>query len=168
MWSRTLLAGIAGVVLASCSPTMTPQDRAVEAQLVRDRTTAWVRAYNNRAVDSLATYYLQTADLTVVWPGGQRASGWEEESGIQRDYFRELRTVNMVAQDVRVEVLGMAAALVTFRHSTDEIRGSDRDLYAGQGTLVWVKPEPRAPWVIRAQHLSRAPVSAPPAGARGR
>lgn len=161
MWSRILLAGIAGVVLASCSPGLTPQERAVEAQMVRDRTTAWVRAYNNREVDSLATYYLQTADLTVVWPGGQRTYGWEEEAGIQRDYFRELRTVNLVAQDVRVEVLGAAAALVTFRHSTDEIRGSDRDLYSGQGTMVWVKPDSRAPWVIRAQHLSRSPASSP-------
>jgi ketosteroid isomerase-like protein len=164
MWSRTLLAGVAGVVLAACAPKMTPQERAVEEQLVRDRTTGWVRALNNRAADSLATYYLQTADLTVVWPGGQRTYGWEEEATAQREFLRGLTGLNLGPQDVRVEVMGQTAALVTFRHSTDEIRGTDRDIFSGDGTLVWVKPDSRSPWVIRAQHLSRSPAPAAVSG----
>lgn len=167
MWGRTLLIGLAGAAVVSCTARMTPQERAVEEQVVRDRTTAWVRALNNRAVDSLATFYLQTPALTAAWPGGQRTNGWEEEAGVQRDYLREIRTLNFVAQDVRVEVLGAGAALATFRTSADEIRGTERDLFTGQGTLVWVRPEPRGPWVIRAQHLSRTP-SAPPPPAQGR
>jgi hypothetical protein len=156
MVRRTLLIGLAGAGLASCTPRMTPQERSVEEQVVRDRTNAWIRQFNNRNRDSLATYYLQSSDLTVAWPGS-RSSGWDDESATQQEYFRGVSTLNLVAQDLRVEVLAPNVALATFRHSTDEIRGTDRDLYSGNGTLVWVRPEPRSAWVIRAAHLSRAP-----------
>jgi len=167
MLRRTLLVLLAGAPLASCTPTMTPQERSVEEQMVRDRTTAWVRALNNRQVDSLATYYLQAPELTVAWPGGQRTGGWEEESAAQREAFRGLSTLNLVAQDVRVEVLAPNVAVATFRHSTDEIRGTDRDLFTGHGTMIWIKPDPRGRWVIRALQMSRSP-SAPaaPSGRR--
>jgi hypothetical protein len=159
MLRRTLWLGLAGVAIASCAPTMTPQERGVEEQVVKDRTNAWIRTYNNRDRDSLATFYLQAPELTVAWPGA-RTSGWEEEAAAHQEYFRGVSTLNVVAQDLRVEVLAPNVAVATFRHSTDEIRGTERDLYAGNGTLVWVKPEPEAAWVIRAAHISRTPAPA--------
>jgi hypothetical protein len=157
MLHRTLLVAAAGAALAACTPRMTPQERAVEEQLIQDRTNAWVRALNNRARDSLATFYLQTPSLTVAWPAGQRTSGWDEETAAQQEYFRGVTALNLVTQDLRVDVLAPNTALATFRHSTDEIRGTDRDLFSGNGTMVWVKPDPRGRWVIRALHLSRTP-----------
>jgi hypothetical protein len=167
MLRRTLLMLLAGVPLASCTPKMTPQERSVEEQMVRDRTTAWVRALNNRQLDSLPAFYLQTPELTAAWPDGQRTSGWEEESAAQREAFRGLSTLNLVAQDVRVEVLAPNVAVATFRHSTDAIRGTDRDLFSGHGTMIWIKPDPRGLWVIRALQMSRTPATpAAPSGRR--
>jgi ketosteroid isomerase-like protein len=159
MLQRTLLVLLASAPLASCAPKMTPQERSVEEQVVRDRATSWVRAFNNRQLDSLATFYLQTPELTVAWPDGQRTSGWEEESAAQREAFRGLSTVNLVAQDVRVEVFAPNVAAATFRHSTDEIRGTERDLFAGHGTMIWIKPDPRGQWLIRALQMSRSPAA---------
>jgi hypothetical protein len=167
MLRRTLLVLLASAPLASCAPKMTPQERSVAEQAVNDRTTSWVRAFNNRRLDSLATFYLQSPELTAAWPDGQRTSGWEEESAAQREAFRGVSSMNLVAQDVRVEVLAPNVAVATFRHSTDEIRGTDRDLFTGHGTMVWTKPDPRGLWVIRALQLSRSP-SAPAEPARRR
>jgi hypothetical protein len=157
MLRRTLLVLVMGAPLAACTPRMTPQERSVEEGMVRDRVTAWVRAFSNRAADSLATFYLQTPELVVAWPGGPTSNGWEEEAAAQREHFRGMSNLNVVAQDVHVEVLAPNVALVTFRHSTDQIRGTDRDLFSGHGTMVWIKPESRGPWLIRAQQLSRTP-----------
>lgn len=161
MLRRTLLALVTGFPLVSCTSRMTPQERSVEEGMVRDRMTAWVRAFSNRAVDSLATFYRQAPELLVAWPGGQRSNGWDEEAAAQREYFRGVSTLNVVAQDVHVDVLAPNVALVTFRHSTDEIRGTDRDLFSGHGTMVWIRPEVPGAWVIRSQQLSRSPGAAP-------
>jgi ketosteroid isomerase-like protein len=163
MLRRTLLIGIAGVTLASCAQRMTRQEQALEEQMVRDRATAWVRAFSNRDVDSLATFYLQDPDLTVAWPDGRRLNGWDAESQAQRGYFDGMTTMNLVAQDLQVRVLAPDAALVTFRHSTDEIRGTNRDLFSGQGTLLWTKLDAAGSWVILAQQLSRTPAAPPEA-----
>jgi hypothetical protein len=165
MLRRMLSCGLVCGAVAACTPTMTPQERSVEEQIVRDRTTAWIRSFNNQNRDSLANYYLQTPELTVAWPTGL-SNGWEEERGMQEEYFRAVSSLNMVAQDVRVAVLAPNVAVVTFRHSTDEIRGTDRpqrDLFSGGATMVWIRPDPRSSWVIRNAQLSRNAAAAAPA-----
>lgn len=160
MLRPTLLIGLSAVIVASCTQRMTRQEQAVEEQLVRDRATAWVRAYNNRTLDSLAEFYLQGPELTVAWPDGRRTRGWEEESAAQREYLREVTTMNLVVQDLQIEVFSPVVALTTFRHSADAVRGTERDLFTGLGTLVWTKSGTGS-WVIRALQLSRTPAPPP-------
>ena len=54
-------------------------------------------------------------------------------------------------------------ALTTFRHSldiTDSLAG--RQLYAGFGTLVWVKDPDDNRWKIHSRQISRNPPAPPP------
>jgi ketosteroid isomerase-like protein len=166
MLRRTLLIGLASVALAACAQKMTRQERAVEEQVVRDRLTAWDRVLNNKDLDSLAQFYLQSPEVTVAWPDGHRTNGWDEESQSLRDFFGKVASINLVMQDVKVYVLGPTVAITTFRHSADLILyTTEREIFSGLGTLVWVKPDSKSPWVIQAEQLSRSPAPAPAAPA---
>lgn len=173
MMRHALLIGLTGVALAACGQQMTPRDRAVDEQLVRDRATAWARTFSNRQRDSLATFYQQTPAFTFAWPDGRRTSGWEEESKAQQDFFATVTQTNLVLQDVKVEILTPALALVTFRHTADFIVGGSggnpaRNYFTGLGTMLWTKPDARGVWMVHAGQLSTtpAPAAAAPAGRR--
>jgi hypothetical protein len=173
MMRHTLLIGLACVALAACEQQMTPQDRAVEEQLVRDRVTGWARTFSNRNQDSLATFCQQTPEFTFAWPDGRRTSGWDEESKAEKDFFSNVTQTNLVLQDVNVEVLSPALALVTFRHTADFIVGGSggnpvRNYFSGLGTMLWAKPNPKGLWVLRAGQFSATLPPPAPAGPAGR
>lgn len=152
-----LLAGVAGIALTGCAQEMSRAERSVQEQILSDRLTGWSRTLNNRDADSLAAFYHQAGTLTVAWPDGRRTRGWEEEAAAQQEFFRGIATLNIALQDQAVEVLDSDVAVTTFRYSADLILTStDRDIFSGQGTLVWVKPEGSDTWVIHAEHLSRS------------
>lgn len=153
-----LLAGAAGLALAGCAQEMSRAERSVQEQILSDRLTAWSRTLNNRDADSLAAYYHQDPTLTVAWFDGRTTRGWEEEQAAQEEFFRGIATMNLVVQDRRIEVLGTDAAVTTFRYSADLILAStERDIFSGNGTIVWVKPADSDRWVIHTAHLSRSP-----------
>jgi hypothetical protein len=173
MVRHTLLIGLACVGLAACEQHMTPQDRAVEEQLLRDRVTGWARAFSNRNRDSLATFYEQTPEFTFAWADGRQTNGWDEESKAQQDFFANVTQTNLVPQDVKVEVFTPAVALVTFRHTADFIVGGTganpvRNYFSGLGTMIWTKPDAKGLWLLRAGQLSATPPPPAPAAPAGR
>ena len=152
-----LLAAMACAVAIGCtSSELPPQDRAVQEQALGDRVQSWSRIFNNRDRDSLATFYEDNMQVTMVMPTGDRYQGWDEVSAALRDFYRSIARVNLVLQDVRVDVITRDVAVTAFRHSTDIILAStDRDLYSGQGVLVWVRDKETDMWKIRVQIMSR-------------
>jgi ketosteroid isomerase-like protein len=165
------LIGLACVALAGCEQQITPQDRAVAEQALRDRVTGWARTFSNRDRDSLATFYEQTPAFTFAWADGRRTNGWEEEAKAQQEFFGAVTQTNLVLQDVKVEVFTSAVALVTFRHTADFIVGGDgaspqRNYFTGLGTMVWTKPAPKGLWVLHAGQMSATPPPAAPAPRR--
>lgn len=158
MLRTTLLVAAACAAVAGCAQELTRQERAVQEQILRDRVSGWSRALNNRDADSLATYYHQDEALTVAWPDGRRTRGWEEEAEAIRGMFRTVARMNLVVQDLEIDVLAPNVALATFRHSADIIlTTTDRDIFTGQGTLVWTKVGEEDVWRIRAEQISRDP-----------
>ncbi len=161
MLRTTLLVAVVCAAAAGCSPQLTRQERAVQERILSDRMTAWARVLNNRDRDSLAIFYDQVPELTVAWPDGRRTHGWEEQAEAVRDFFRVVARINRVVQEEAIDVLSLDVAVATFRHSTDIIlMTTDREIFTGQGTLVWVRNEARD-WVIHLEHISRNPGSSP-------
>ncbi len=160
MLRSIVLIAFIGVLAAACGPKdLTRQERAVEEQMLRDRMTGWSRAVNNRDVDSLAGYYYQGPELTVAWMEGNRTRGWEEQETALREFYQRVGMMNLVVQDPVHEVLTRNFALTTFRYSGDVVmRTTERDVFSGQGTLLWYKPGSERTWRIYVQHLSRTPV----------
>jgi hypothetical protein len=156
-----LVMALGGVALAGCGPAaMTRQEIAVQEQNLQARVQGWARAFSNRQRDSLATYYDQTANLSMAWPDGDRRNGWEEETAKHEEFFTMARQVNLVLQDPRVEILSSTAAVVTFRHAMDVIIGDvnpERRYFTGQGTIVWTRVDDRSPWVIHIGQVSETP-----------
>jgi len=161
MRRQMLGAVLAGVALAACRPAaMTRQEIAVQEQNLDARVQGWARAFSNRDRDSLATFYDQTAALSMAWPDGDRRSGWEDEMAKHQEFFNLARQVNLVLQDPRVEVLSPSAAIVTFRYAMDVIIGEvspERRYFTGQGTMVWTRVDDRSPWVIHVGQISETP-----------
>lgn len=158
MTRSVVLTGVAALLLTGCAQEMSRAERAVQEQIVEDRLEAWSLALNNRDLDTLAAYYHQDPSLTVAWPDGRRTRGWLEEQAAQEEFFGGILSLNVVPQDRVVEVLGARAAVATFRYSADIVlANTDRDIFSGQGTILWTKPEGTTEWVIHAEHLSRNP-----------
>lgn len=158
MLRSTMLLGLAGVLVAGCSQQLSRQEIAVEEQRVRERVTGWARAIGNRDTGELAAFYHQVPELTVAWMSGTRTRGWEEERETQRQFFRSIARANLVISDLSVEILSATVALTTFRHSSDIIKTStDRDIFSGNGTIVWMRDETDNLWKIHAAQISRNP-----------
>ena len=158
MMRSLLLIGVVAAVLAGCARPITRQERSVQEQLVSERVADWARTFNNRGQNALAEFYYQGPELTVVWPSGNRTGGWEEQAQALAAFYRDVARLNIVVQDVSVELLTHDVALATFRHSADIIlTTTDRDIFTGQGTMVWMKNPDDEIWRIRAEQVSRDP-----------
>ena len=154
-WTRMSVV-LASVAVLGCQvPALTPQQRAVEQQIVRDRFTAWTTALNNKELDSLLAMYDTDPGLSVAWPDGRLALGIEEQQAATQDFYNTVQYMNFVPQNPEVEVLSVAVAIVRFRHSMD-LRYFDTRmvLFAGHGTLVWAKDAVDGVWRIHRQHIS--------------
>lgn len=161
MRRQVLVVVAAGAALAACQPrTMTRQEIAAQEQAVQGKVNAWATAFANQQRDSLATFYSQTAALTMAWPDGERTMGWDEEAAKQMQFFNEARQVNFVLQDPRTRILSPTTAVTTFRHSMDIIIGDvnpERHYFPGQGTLLWARADDQSPWVIQVGQVSQTP-----------
>ena len=154
-WSTCSVA-IAGVFLLGCeSPGLSRQQRAVDEQTVQNRVTDWTNALNNSAVEDLTSLYLNSPDLSVLWIEGITARGFEEFDQMIQDFFGRSRFMNFAVQSPKVDVLAATVAVVTFRHSVDiQWFDTQRNVWAGHGTLVFIKDPVDEGWKIRRQHVS--------------
>jgi len=144
------------VAVVACTQEMTQREALLLHDAVEGRTTAWVRAWNNADRDSLAQFYDQSADLTVMWADGRRTDGWEATGQAIRDFYGGINYMNFVVTEPQIEVLGPTAALVTFRHSTDIVqRNAQRmPVRAGQGVVLWVRDRQDNVWRIRTSYIA--------------
>ena len=154
---RSMLStAIVSVALLGCEPPdLTRHQRAVEEQFVHGRVNAWTTALNNKELGDLAGMYENSPDLTVMWLEGAKAVGFEEYEAMIADFFRRSVFMNFAAQSPYVDVLSSTVAVVTFRHSVDvQWVDTRRDVWAGYGTLVFVKDSEDNLWKIHTQHIS--------------
>jgi len=151
-----LSTAIVSVALLGCEPPdLTRHQRAVEEQFVRGRVNAWTTALNNKEPEDLAGMYENSPDLTVMWLEGAKAVGFDEYEAMIADFFRRSVFMNFAAQSPYVDVLSSTVAVVTFRHSVDvQWVDTRRDVWAGYGTLVFVKDSEDNLWKIHTQHIS--------------
>ncbi len=157
---RSILStAIVSVALLGCeSPDLTRQQRAVEEQFVQGRVTAWAKALNNEELEDLAGMYENSPDLTVMWLEGAKTVGFDEYEAMIADFYGRARFMNFAAQSAHVDVLNSRVAIVTFRHSVDvQWFDTRRDVWAGFGTLVFVKDSEDGIWRIHTQHVSVNP-----------
>ena len=157
---RSILStAIVSVALLGCeSPDLTRQQRAVEEQFVQGRVNAWATALNNKELEDLAGMYESSPDLTVMWLEGAKTVGFDEYEAMMADFFRRSLFMNFAAQSPFVDVRSSTVAIVTFRHSVDvQWVDTRRDVWAGYGTLVFVKDSQDGLWKIHTQHISVNP-----------
>ncbi len=157
---RSILStAIVSVALLGCeSPDLTRQQRAVEEQFVRGRVNAWITALNNKELEGLAGIYENSPDLTVMWLEGAKAVGFEEYEAMIADFYGRASFMNFAAPSPHVDVVNSTVAIVTFRHSVDvQWVDTRRDVWAGYGTLVFVKDSEDGLWKIHTQHISVNP-----------
>lgn len=144
--------------LVACAQEMTQREQVLARQVVRERTNAWVKAMNNAQLDSIATYYLQTDDVMVLWADGRRTQGWEATQQAIREFYGGINYMNFVVSELEVQVLSPEAALSAFRHSTDVVQrnGQRLPVQSGQGTILWVKDPQDNQWKIDLSHVAVA------------
>ncbi len=157
-WSR-LSAFVASVAVLGCSaPSLTPKQRAVEEQFVADRLNEWATSLNNREIEDLTALYQDAPVLSVVWPSGRRAIGFEEQQQAIQDLYNLAQYMNFVTQSPTTEILSPGWAVTAFRYSLDtRYFDTRRELWAGFGTLVWIKDATDGLWRIHLQHMSVNP-----------
>ncbi len=167
-WSK-LLPRLACLGLVGCAPSeqLTTAELAVEQRVLAGLVTDWKRAVNSRNADSMTMFNHKVPDFVGIWSDGRRAQGWEADSTTTAEFLKLRPALNLDVQEPTTQVLTRSVAVTTFRHSldiTDSLSG--RQLYAGFGTLVWVKDPTDGRWKIHARQVSRNPPAPAPAPRR--
>ena len=157
-----LLLLLASMTLVACSTEMSLRARAEAEQEVRTRFDSWVRALNNMDLDSLAPMHHAVPELTVIWPDGRVAHGWQEEEALHQEEMQGVDRINFGVQNVEIQILSPRVALVIFRHSTDIImqdgeRGTPK---AGHVSMIWIRDRQDDQWKIQMEHHSVRAVTA--------
>src|SRR5262252_3836175 len=95
---RYLSVAVAGGSLVACGPTdkVGITDRAQIVQAVAGQLNLWVRAINNRSVDTLGALYLHSPDVAIVWLDGRRTRGWDEATAQWKKYLEGVSQLNFV------------------------------------------------------------------------
>lgn len=147
---------LACMILIACSSEMSLRARMVAEQQVRARFDTWVRAMNNMDVDSLLAMHQNVPELTVIWPDGRVAHGWEEERALRQEALEGVDRINFGVKNVEIQILSRSIALVTFRSSTDVmLDDGERGIpSAGYVSMVWVRDRADNRWKIRMEHHS--------------
>ena len=161
---------LAAVAFVACSQDLSPQQRAVEEESIGTRLQMWARGMNNRWVDTIAAVYEHSATMTVSWPTGRVARGWDDERAAEKDFFESISFMNLGVQNPSTVILSPTVAVTTFRHSTDiVINGNRQPVTSGPATFVWVKDlteaKPQDQWKLHAAQWSNAVTQAPPPAA---
>jgi hypothetical protein len=159
-WLKWLPLALLGAV-AACAPKLTPQQAAVQQQVIEGRLKTWEQGMMSLKPDSMGLVYEHDAGLDVAWPDGKRSHGWQQEEQAQKDFADGTKAFNFDVQDAVTEVLSTTVAVTTFRHASDVTDASGRALYSGLGTVVWVKDPNDKMWYIHALQLSRNPAEQP-------
>ncbi len=123
-----------------------------------DRMTEWATALNNREIENLTAMYYNDPGLRVIWPSGRRSIGFEDQQLAVQDMYNMAQYMNFVIQSPETDILSDTWAVTSYRYSLD-VRYFDtrRELWAGFGTLVWIKDATDGLWKIDLQHLSVTP-----------
>ena len=142
-------------MLAACSPNdkVGITDRAQIVQAVAGQLNLWVRAINNRSLDTLGALYLRSPDVAIVWLDGERTRGWNEAASKWKRYLDGLSQLNFVMENPVIDVVDRNVAVVTFRTVVDAV-GAGRERHPGRGTQVWMKDPSDGRWRIRDEHQS--------------
>lgn len=169
-WSR-LLPALACVSLVGCAPRdqLTPAERSVEGETLREMVRAWARGVNSGDLDSATRFYHKGPELVSVWSEGRRTRGWEAESTATVEFLGRTTALNFDVQEPDIQLVSRRVAVAVFRHAidlTDSLTG--RQLYSGFGTLVWVKDPADNRWKIHVRQISRNPPAAQPQPTRRR
>ena len=150
---------MASFLLLACAPSdkVGIAERAQSEAGVQARLTEWVRAVNNRSLDTLANLYLQSRDLLIVWPDGDRTLGWPEASSKWNTWAAGPAQLNYVAEHPAIDILDRHVALVTFRASLSRLAAGRRTTVEGRVIQVWVGSPGDSRWRIRAEETASAP-----------
>jgi len=151
------IAAIVILLVTGCSgDEISPRQLFLAQSSVSVQFENWVRAINNKTMDSLAVLYHQVPELRVIDTDGSIARGWEEQRERLTTFLDSVVRLNFVAEGLEIEVLNKELVLTTFRHSLDS-EGADGErtsTLSGRGTMVWIKDEADGVWKIHMQHLS--------------
>ncbi|MFQ5703430.1 MAG: YybH family protein [Gemmatimonadales bacterium] len=157
-FSRCVSVLACSVVLACSQAGLSLREERVIQQAVEAQLNAWVRAINNREVDSVVSFYDRSPELTVIGADGHVSHGWDEESARLKEMFADLERVNFVKQNPQIEILSADLALTTFRHSLDIVSNGSRRLpSSGSVTVLWVRDRDDGAWRIHTEHISVTP-----------
>jgi uncharacterized protein (TIGR02246 family) len=129
-------------------------ERAQAEAAVQARLTDWVRAVNNRSLDTLATLYVQSRDLVVVWLDGDRTVGWPQASAKWGTWAGGPAQLNYVAEHPAIDILDHNVALATFRASVSRLTGGARASTSGRVMQVWVRDLTDGRWRIRSEQTA--------------
>ncbi|MBI4503030.1 MAG: DUF4440 domain-containing protein [Gemmatimonadetes bacterium] len=156
---RLPLALVIAATASACRPSdkVGIAERAKAEAAVHSALTQWVRAVNNRSLDTLSTLYVHARDLLVVWPDGDRTLGWPQASAKWEAWASGPAQLNYVVENPAVDILDRHAALVTFRASIHRLSGGQRTSMAGRVMQVWVRDPKDGRWRIRAEQTATAP-----------
>ena len=157
-WSRLLPLALVGAA-AACAPKLTPQQAAVEQQVIDGQLKLWERGMVSLKPDSMALVYEHSPGFVGAWPDGKRTHGWQEEEQAQKAFADSTQTYNFDVQGANTQVLTTSLALTTFGQGTDVTDKHGRAIYQGAGMIVWVKDPTDHVWRIHAIEVSRNPSS---------
>ncbi len=160
--SRWILILACSSALACSPPNVSLREQGLIQQAVEGQLNSWVRAINNREIDSVLTFYRHSPELTVVWADGQVLHGWNEHETVLNERFGSIERINFVKQNVTVEILSGDFAIATFRHSLDIVNtgGVRQSPASGSVTILWARDSGDNSWKIHTQHVSVKPPSA--------
>jgi ketosteroid isomerase-like protein len=140
---RKLLALCLLVALSGCAaPDLNRSEIAVEEQALEGRFEAWVSSINNfnGSFDDINDKFIQSEDLVVVSPNGNRVEGWENQAPEISSYYQNVTYVNFVPLAPAVHVINGEFATIVYRHSTTtDYRMTGRAANAGWGMMLWQK-----------------------------
>ena len=150
MKRSNLVLVLACVMLVACTQEMTQREALEARQAVEGRASAWVKAWNNADRDSLALFYHQVPELKVIWPDGRRTDGWEATDAAIAEFYGGINYMNFGVTKLEVQLLSPAAALTTFRHSTDIVQrnGQRLPVRSGNAAVLWMKDQRDNRWKI--------------------
>ncbi len=116
------------VLLMACNADMSLRQMRETEQAIESQLDTWVRALNNKELDTLLALHMQLDDLRVIRPDGSVMRGWEQEEAAHTAMFDAMERMNFVAQRPEIQILTPEYAITTFGHSTDVINeGGERD-----------------------------------------